>query len=329
MPSHDPALRRRTLLALGIGAAIAPFASGAAVEPYPSRPIKLVVPFPPGSGTDIAARHFARLLGELAGQPAIVENKPGGNGFIAVQAVLNAPPDGYTVLLGSNSTLSTNAAAFRKPPYDPVADFSPISLLVGAPVMVVVPPGSRYKTLAELVTDAKQRPGALNYGTGSISYTLYAEWMNQLAGIKTTPINYKGSGDAGAAAMAGNVDFAIVDASSSVELVKSGRLRGLLLAAPHRSPLLPEVPSAADAGLGAFDAFTWVGAAVSAKTPADISRRLAQLFTSAGKSEETRRFYEGQLVSMRLSTPEEMRRYQIEEIARWKSLVRLTGLELQ
>lgn len=330
MPQHS-FTRRRWLALLGSAGLAATQATGAlaATESFPSRPLKLVVPFPPGSGTDIAARHFARLLGEMSGQPAIVENKPGGNGFIAVQMVLNAPADGHTVLLGSNSTLATNAAAFRKLPYDPLVDLAPISLLVGAPVMLVVPPTSRYRTVADLVVDARQRPGALNYGSGSISYTLYAEWMDQLAGIKATPINYKGSGDAGAAVMAGNVDFAIVDASSTVELVKSGRLRGLMLAAPQRSPLMPDVPSAPEAGLAAFDAFTWVGAAVAARTPPEATRRLAELFTQAGRSDETRKFYEGQLVNMRLSTPEDMRRYQVEEIARWKSLVKLTGLELQ
>lgn len=330
MPQHSFTRRRWLALLGGAGLAVTQATAAlAATEPFPSRPLKLVVPFPPGSGTDIAARHFARLLGEMLGQPAIVENKPGGNGFIAVQMVLNAPADGHTVLLGSNSTLATNAAAFRKLPYDPLVDLAPISLLVGAPVMLVVPPTSRYRSVADLVADAKQRPGALNYGSGSISYTLYAEWMDQLAGIKATPINYKGSGDAGAAVMAGNVDFAIVDASSTVELVKSGRLRGLMLAAPQRSPLMPDVPSAPEAGLAAFDAFTWVGAAVAARTPPEAMRRLAELFTQAGRSDETRKFYEGQLVNMRLSTPEDMRRYQVEEIARWKSLVKLTGLELQ
>ena len=192
MPQHS-FTRRRWLALLGSAGLAATQATGAlaATEPFPSRPLKLVVPFPPGSGTDIAARHFARLLGEMSGQPTIVENKPGGNGFIAVQMVLNAPADGHTVLLGSNSTLATNAAAFRKLPYDPLVDLAPISLLVGAPVMLVVPPTSRYRTVADLVADARQRPGALNYGSGSISYTLYAEWMDQLAGIKATPIDRK------------------------------------------------------------------------------------------------------------------------------------------
>lgn len=324
--------RRRFLVGASasvLATSLLPLQARSSGDAFPNRPIKLVVPFPPGTGTDIAARHFARLIGELGGQPVIVENKPGGNGFIAVQSVLNAAPDGHTVFLGSNSTLSANAATFKKLPYDPVLDFSPVSLLVGAPVMVVVPPRSPYKVFADLVDDAKKRPGALSYGTGSISYTLYAEWMNQIAGMKSTPINYKGSGDAAAAAMASNVDFAVVDASSTVELVKSGRLRGLLLAAPRRSSLLPEVPSATQAGIPSFDAYTWVGAAVSSKTPPDVTRRLADYFARAGKSEETRKFYEGQLVTLMLSSPEDMRKYQIEEISRWRSLVKLVGLELQ
>lgn len=326
-------IHRRSLLACGIAAAAGQLplagAANAATETFPARSMRFVVPFPPGSGTDTAARLFAKAVGEIAGQSVIVENKPGGNGFIGVQSVLAAPADGYTVLLGGNSVLSTNAATFKKLPYDPIGDFSLVSLLLDAPVLVVVPPNSPYRTFADLVADAKKRPGALSYGTGSAAYTLYAEWLNQIAQIKSVPINYKGSGDVVTATMSGNVDFSVVDGSTAMTLVKSGRLRALLQPLPKRSPLLPDVPSAAEAGVPAFEAVTWVAAAVSAKTPAAVTQRLAELFAKAGESAEIRKYYENQFLTLRMYGPEEFRKYQRAEIERWKSLVSLVGMEQQ
>src|SRR3954468_23837176 len=152
-------------------AALAPTASALAQD-YPSRPIKFVVPFPPGSGTDTSARYFGRKLTELTGQPVVVENRPGANGFIAVQQVLSAPANGYTVFVGSNSTLAVNVALFKKLPYNPQVDLAPLSMMMRAPALVVVPPQSPYKSLPDLVAAAKAQPGKLNHGGGSAGYQL-------------------------------------------------------------------------------------------------------------------------------------------------------------
>ena len=300
-----------------------------APEAFPTRPLKFVVPFPPGSGTDTNARLFAKKVGELSGQPVSVENKPGGNGFIGVQAALAPPNDGYTVFIGSNSTLSTNAATFKSLPYDPLTDFAPISLLSRGPCFIIVPPSSPYKTLADLIADARKRPGALNYATGSMSYTLYSEWLNDLAKMRTTAITYKGAGDAINVTMAGTVDFAVVDASGANELVKGGRLRALAYTSTERSLVVPEVPSIVEAGLPSFLAVNWVAAAVSAKTPAAVTQRLVTLFAEAGRDAETQDFYRRQGSQLIMSSAAELRRYQVEEIARWKRLMGITGLELQ
>ena len=310
---------------LGLGL---PALGNAQGNAFPSRPIKFVVPFPPGSGTDTTARMFAKKVGELAGQPITVENKPGGNGFIGVQAVLNAPADGYTVFLGSNSTLSTNAATFKKLPYDPIADFAPITVLSRGPCLIVVPPNSPYKTLNDLIAAAKKRPGALNYASGSVSYTLYTEWLNELAKIKTTAFNYKGAGDAINGTMAGTVDFSVVDASGAIELVKGGRLHALAYTAPERSPLLPDVPTSAEAGMPGYLAYNWVAAAVPAKTPPETVKRLGELFEQAGASAEIKDHYLRQSTTLLMTGGAEMRKYQIDEIARWKRLAATAGLEL-
>jgi tripartite-type tricarboxylate transporter receptor subunit TctC len=329
-PTTTPATRRSLLL--GAAGALAtgwPAWAAAQADSFPQRPLRFVVPFPPGSGADTTARMFAKKIGEATGQPISVENKPGGNGFIGVQTVLNAAADGHTVFIGSNSTLSTNAATFRSLPYDPLVDFAPISLISRGPCFVIVPPGSPYKTLADLVADARRRPGALNYATGSMSYTLYSEWLNDLAKMRTTAINYKGAGDAINVVMAGTVDFAVVDASGAHELVKGGRLRALAFTAPERSPVSPQVPSIVEAGLPEFLAVNWVAAAVSAKTPPAVVERLVALFAQAGKEPETLDYYRRQGSQLIMSSPAELRRYQVDEIARWKRLMGITGLELQ
>jgi tripartite-type tricarboxylate transporter receptor subunit TctC len=313
-----------TAVALG---AVAPVAAWA--DNFPSKTIKFIVPFPPGSGTDTNARLFAKKISDISGQSVIVDNRPGGNGFIGVQAILNAPADGYTVFVGSNSTLSTNAATFKKLPYDPIADFAPITLLSRGPCLVIVPPNSPYKTLNDLITDARKRPTALNYGAGSVSYTLYSEWLNELAKMKTTNVPYKGAGDAINGVAAGTVDFAVVDAGGAIELVRGGKLRALAYTAPERSPLLPDVPTSAEAGVPEFLAYNWVAVAVSSKTPPEIAKRLGVLFSQAAATPEIKDYFTRQNVPLLMSGPTEFRKFQSDEIGRWKRLMTAASIELQ
>jgi len=296
---------------------------------FPSRTIRVVVPFPPGSGTDTAARIFAKTLTDLTGQAVAVENKPGANGIIGVNAVLSAPADGYTIFVGSNSTLSTNAALFKNLPYDPLTDFEPIAILTRGPCAVIVPPQSPYRTLQELIEDARRRPTELNYGSGSISYKLYTEWFNQITGIQVTEIPYKGAGEVVNAVAGGELDFGVVDRSGAVTLAQAGKIRALAQTDAKRSPLLPDVPTSAEAGVPEYLAYNWVGVAVSAKTPQDIVQKIAQLFAQAGRAEELRTYYAGQSAELVMFAPEEMRRFQKEEIARWKRLAEVAKVELQ
>ncbi|MBJ2158192.1 Bug family tripartite tricarboxylate transporter substrate binding protein [Variovorax sp. IB41] len=327
---------RRRLLQLGGGAAlmgagglpVLAHAQGQA-QAFPSHAMRFIVPFPPGSGTDITARLFAKGIGDLTGQPVTVENKPGGNGFIGVQTALNPPHDGHTVFIGSNSTLTTNAATFRKLPYDPIADFAPITLLSRGACLFIVPASSAYRTLDQLVADARKRPGKLNYASGSMSYTLYSEWFNEMAKIKTAGINYKGAGEAVNAVMTGEVDFAVVDATGANELARSGRVRALAFTAPQRSIVLPDVPAIGEAGWPDYLAVNWVAAAVSSRTPPAAVERLGALFAKAAQTPEIQAYYRKQGTELIMSSAAELRRYQTEEIGRWKRLVGITGIELQ
>jgi len=331
-PTRCASLTRRIFLgAAGVSVIGTPFSAfGQSAAGFPSRRIKFIVPLPAGTaGGDQTARFFARRIAEITGQPVIVENKAGGNGFIGVQAVLNAPADGYTVFFGTNSTLSTNAATFKKLPYDPLTDFTPVSLIARTPCFIVVPATSKYHSLADLIADARKRPGALNYASGTMSYTLYTEWLNTLAKMRTTAVNYKGSSEAITDLIGGTIDFAVMDASGLYGLVSSGTLRALAFTADERSPIVPDIPSMADLGMPEYVAVNWAAAAVSAKTPPAIVEKLAALFAQAGADDEAKAFFRSKGSQRIMSSPAEMRRFQSEEIARWKRLMAVTGIEAQ
>ena len=274
-----PAGRRSALAAcLAVGLALAALTAARAQETA-SKVVKFVVPFPPGSGTDTSARYFARKMTELTGQPVIVENRPGANGFLAVRSVLAAPADGRTVFVGSNSTLAVNVALFRRLPYDPQADFAPLTMMMRAPALLVVPSESPYRTLADLVAGARAQPGSLNYGSGSAGYQLMAELFKEQARLDIRNVPFKGASDALTAVASGTVDLAFADLTASTELVKGGRIRALAVASERRAAILPGVPTAAEAGLPGFTAYVWVGAMVAAKTPQAEVDRLSELLS--------------------------------------------------
>ena len=275
-PTPNSSHRRRLLLGAAAGSLFSaglPLAAQAQAraETFPARPLKFVVPFPPGSGADTTARMFAKKIGEFGGQPVSVENKPGGNGFIGVHAALSPPNDGYTVFIGSNSTLAVNTALFKALPYDPQKDFAPLTMLMRAPAVVVAPGDGEVKTLRELVAKAQAAPGKVNFGAGSAGYQLMGELLNDVAKVQTVHVPFKGAGEVATAVASHTVDYAFAEATSVQELIKAGRLKGLAVASDARVPALPQVPTAKEAGLPGIEAYTWVGAMVSSKTPPDIA----------------------------------------------------------
>ncbi len=322
---------RRTLIAslasaalLG-AAAIAP----ALAQGFPNKPIRFIVPFPPGSATDTSARYFAKKLSEMTSQPVIIDNKAGGNGFIAVRAVLSAPPDGHTVFIGSNSTLAVNTALFKSLPYDPIADFSPLTMMVRAPALLIVPGGSSHTTLPELIAAAKAKPGTLNYAHGSAGYQLMAELFNETANVRTYGVPFKSAADSVLAVGSETVQLAFVEITSAQELVKSGKLRALAVASANRIAVLPSVPTSAEAGLPGFSAYVWVAAMVSSKTPKAETEKLAALMTTIENLPETREFYERIGGEVMPGGPEVMRNFQKTEIDLWKRIAVKAKIEQQ
>jgi tripartite-type tricarboxylate transporter receptor subunit TctC len=310
-----------------LGTALAGLAAPAAqAQSFPSRAIKFVVPFGPGSGTDTSARYFAKKLGDITGQPVVVENRPGANGFIAVKTVLSAPADGYTVYIGSNSTLAVNAALFRELPYDPAVDFAPLTMMMRSPAVLAASPQAPFSDLKGLIAHARANPGKLNFAGGSAGYRLMGELLNTMAGVQTVYVPFKGAGDAVTAVAGNTVDFTFAEVTAARGLAQDGRVKAVAVASDQRVPALGPVPTAAEAGLPGFEAYTWVGAMVSAKTPQAETDKLAELFTAISKQDETRQFYERLGATPMTGGPAQMRDFQKKEIALWKDIVKKANI---
>lgn len=321
-----PKLRRRELLA-GLALGGLPAAGLWAQETFPSRNIHFIVPLPPGSGSDTSARYYAKQLSELAKVPVIVENKPGANGLIAVQAVLGAKPDGYTILIGSNSPLATNAALYKKLSYDPIADLSAVSMMMKGPMLLIVPANAPHKTMAEFIEAAKKQPGKLNYGAGTPAYQLFTERFNELAGTKIAHVPYKGTSEVIQAVVGGTLDFGIVDITGSMELAKTGKVRALAVSATKRVPQLPDVPTTAEVGLAGYTPGVWVAAAVSSKVPAEATAKLSDWFATITQMPETREFFAKVSAEVPPGGAKAMRDYQLQEIDTWKKTVERAKIE--
>ncbi|MFO1325196.1 MAG: tripartite tricarboxylate transporter substrate binding protein [Burkholderiales bacterium] len=268
----------RTLKLLAIALALALTGPAFAQSgPYPNRPIRLVVPFPPGGGADLTARTLAQKMGESMGQSIVVDNKPGANGSIGADQVAKSPPDGYTILLADRGAFGVNPALYSKLPYDPTKDFSYIGIATDGPYVLVVNPSLNVKTLAELVALAKSRPGTLNYasfGIGSMAQ-LNLEAFNQRMGTDIVHVPYKGAGPAAQAVVAGDVGVTIASVPAVQGFIKDGRLRALAVGADKRFVVLPDVPTMAEAG-AANDILipTFFALAAPAGTPPAVVARL-------------------------------------------------------
>src|SRR5512134_15654 len=262
---------------------------GAAHAQYPNRPVKLIVPFPPAGATDIVGRIVAQKLGEQMSQSVVVENKPGAGGSIGSDLVAKSAPDGYTLLMATSSTHSIGPV-LQKLPYDPLKDFAPITHVANVPNVLVVSPVLPVTSVKELIAYAKARPGKLNFassGVGTIVH-LNGELFKMLTGIDAVHVPYKGTALSIPDLASGNIAFLFDSLASVMPHVKAGNARPLAVNAPQRSALLPEIPTLAQAGLPAFDRYTWFGLFAPAGTPPDIVRRLQAEVAAALKSPDLR-----------------------------------------
>ncbi|HEX6157387.1 MAG TPA: tripartite tricarboxylate transporter substrate binding protein [Burkholderiales bacterium] len=245
-------------------------------QSYPSKPVRMIVPYPPGGGNDTLGRLFAAKLGERTGQQFVVENRPGAGAMIGTEAAAKSAPDGYTILLSSIATHALSPNLYSRVPYDPVKDFAPITLLGIAPTVLVVPADLPARNLQEFIAAARARPGALAYASGGNGTPphINAEVFKAVAGVDLLHVAYKGGGPALVDLMAGRVQAMLDTAASAMPHVRAGKLRALALSAPRRSPELPDLPTFAEAGLPQYDTNAWYSMHAPAGTPPEIVRRL-------------------------------------------------------
>jgi len=317
---------RTVLMAIAWVAASHSFAQG-----YPSRPVRLVVPFPPGGAVDFFARVVANPLTETLGQPVVIENKAGASGMIGAELVAKAPADGYTLLLGNIASLAINVGIYPKMPYDPVKDFTPIIRTVDVNYVMVVHPSVPAGTVNELVAYAKANPGKVAYGSagsGSLPH-LATELMKALTGTDMIHVPYKGGGPMVTDLLGGSVQVVIGDQANLMPHVTAGKLRALAVGSPKRSANYPEIPTFAEAGLPGFEATAWQGLVGPAGLPPDVVRRLNEAFNKVMTMPDVRERLLGGGLDPVGGTPEEFGRFIRGEIVKWSKIAKDVGAKAE
>jgi len=305
------------------------FAAAAAAQGFPAKPVRLIVPFPPGGGTDTMARVIAPKLSEYLGQQVVPENRGGAGANIGAEVAAKSPPDGYTLMLAT-ITNAIGASLYTRLGYDLVRDFATITQLATTPHILVVHPSVPAKTVKAFISLAKARPGELAYsssGSGSAAH-LAGELFNSLAGVKTTHIPYKGGGPSMIALVGGEVSLAFATMPSAIGYVRSSRLRGIAVTTERRSPSTPELPTIAEAGVAGYEAGSWYGLSAPAGTPKEIVGRLhAETIRVLGLADVKDRLFNAgfEIVT---STPEQFAAFTRNEIQKWGKIVKSAGLKV-
>jgi tripartite-type tricarboxylate transporter receptor subunit TctC len=323
---------RRTVIMLAAVATVLPSVASTAwaQSNYPAKPIRLVVPFPPGGGTDILARVIGQKLSESLGQPVVIENKPGAGGNIGVDTVAKSPPDGYSIVIGQTSNLAVNPTLYPKLPYNPVKDLAPISLVASAPLVMVVAANSPFKSLDDVITAAKAKPGDITFaspGSGTVAH-LSGELLQRAANIKFQHIPYKGASQALTDLMGGQVQLYMSSVPTALSQIKGGRLRALVVTSTKRLPDLPDVPTVAESGFKDFESSTWFGLLARAGTPQPIISRLNSEVNRVLQTAEVREKIASEGAEVLSGTPEQFADLLKQEIEKWGRVVKESGAKV-
>jgi tripartite-type tricarboxylate transporter receptor subunit TctC len=317
-------LRRRQLMLAAVAAATtSAFAQADRIE----GPIRIVLPFGPGSGTDVYARMVAQQLGMALGVPTIIDNKPGANGILAAEAVAHAKPDGNTLLFTTNTTHAANPHLIRELRYDPVKDFAPISKMGNLTFFVLVPASSPYRTMADLVEAARKAPGTVSYGAANSFGMVSGSKLGKNAGVEFLRVPYKSSPQITTDLLGGQIQFAFVDLAAAAPLVKSGKVRALAVLADKRFPSLHDVPTMAEAGFPGFNVVAWFGMFAPAGTPAPIVNRINRELVAVLNRPELREKGADLGIEIFGSSPRELDEYVKSQIALWGQLTADAGLK--
>jgi tripartite-type tricarboxylate transporter receptor subunit TctC len=304
-------------------------ATPSVAQPYPTKPIRLVVPFAPGGGTDVTARYVGTRLSEKVGQPVVIDNRPAASGVVGADLVAKAAPDGHTLLVAS-VTFVISSALQKGLPYDGIRDFAPITELIAAPLGLLVHPSLPVKSVQELIAYAKANPGKLNYGSsgaGSIAH-LSTELFASMAGIRMAHIPYKGVAAYSAAQLGNEIQVGMTNLFSTASLWKSGRLRLLAHSGAKRLDVLPDVPTITEAGVPGYEATIWYGFMAPAKTPRAIVQKLNQEIVAIANAPDARQLFASQGNDVIANTPEQFAAVIKTEAQKWGSIGRKLGVQI-
>ncbi len=321
-------MKRIVLLSVLAALASAPFAAQA--QSWPSRPVRFIMPYPPGGSSDILARPIANEMSKSLGQPVLIEYKPGGGSTIGADFIAKSPPDGYSIVMLLTAH-AINASLMPKLPYDTLKDFTPITLAATLPLVVEVNAQAPINTLQDLIAAARSSPGKLNYasaGPGNTSH-LAVEYFNSVLGVKITHVPYKGSGPAVAGLLGREVDLMFDSISSSLAQINAGKFRALAVTTAKRSHVLPQVPTVAEAGVPGFDISVWYGIFAAAGTPAPIVQRLNAEFIKAMAAPAAKQLIEAAGYQIVGSTPAQLDAHVRSEMTRWAKVVKDSGARVE
>lgn len=296
---------------------------------WPSKPIRLVVGFPPGGGNDIIARMLGAKMQEAWGQPVVVENRPGAASIIAAELVAKVPADGYTLLVNATGGMSLNPLLYAKLPYDPLKDFAPIGMVGVFPLVLVVHPSVPARSVRELVAYARANPGKLNYSAGSTAFQVATEMFKQMTGTLIRHIPYKGSAASINAVLAGDVQLTIVDTPPLAGQLQSDRLRALAVTSAKRAPSMPDVPTLAEAGVPGYEMSLWIGMFAPAGTPRDVVAKLSAEVARIVRLADVREKLLGMGVDPLGNSPEQVAEWIRREMARYGPVVRAADIKAE
>ena len=323
-------MKRTIEIAVALCVGLAATSGAHAQANYPTKPIRFIVPFPPGGGTDILSRLVANKLTDTVGWRIVIDNRGGAGGNIGLQAAAQATPDGYTMVMGQTSNLAINPALYSKLPYDPVRDFVPVSLVSASPIALVVTSKSPYKTLGEFVSAAKAKPGQLTFGSpgsGTVAH-LTGELFQRAAGIKYVHVPYKGAAQAMPDLISGRIDLYSSSLETAMPHMKGGTIRALALTSPQRVSVVPDVPTVSEAGHKGFQATTWFGILVTKGTPDAIVNRLTAEITKVLQLPEIQERMAASGGLPVKTGPKEFSALLNTEIARWSRVVKESGAKV-
>jgi tripartite-type tricarboxylate transporter receptor subunit TctC len=323
-------LARALGLLLAAAALLAAPARAQAPADFPHKPIRVIVTFPPGGSADAVVRMLVPKLNDRLGQPVVVDNRPGAGGNVGLTAVVKSPGDGYTLGVGAAGALSANSSLYAQMPFDPQKDLKPVAMLAAIPFVIVGHPSIGAKTQAELLALARAQPGKLSIGHGGNGTAMHlsAALFAQMAEVKLVEVPYRGSGPAAVDAMAGQIPLAVVDLPSSLQQIKAGKLLAFAVTSPQRLPMLPEVPTVAEAGLPGYDSTGWFGVVAPAETPTPVVARLNAEINAALRDEQIQAAMRNLGVEPAPGTPKAFDDYIRAETRKWAQVIKTANIKL-